>query len=190
MKVKITKLTSWKDVLESARFTQGKFNKVEKEPSDNWKIKALYSEHSPIRELKFHVDIFDVPNFVITHLVRHVHIQPYVSTMREDLTGIPNSEITRNTPNSVRFSLNAQSIIDIAKLRKCSKASLETRQLLSLILKELRSIGENHLADVAVKSCIYRGFCQESESCGYDSTEDFQEKRRGYIEKLKIAKNK
>ena len=28
MKVKITKLTSWKDVLEYARFTQGKLNKV------------------------------------------------------------------------------------------------------------------------------------------------------------------
>ena len=79
MEVKIKKLTSWKDCLESARITQGKFNTVEKEPSDKWKIKALYSEHSPIRELKFHVDIFEVPNFVITHLVRHVHIQLYVS---------------------------------------------------------------------------------------------------------------
>ena len=82
------------------------------------------------------------------------------------------------------------SIIDIAKLRECSKASLETRQLFAKIKEELRNIGENHLADVAVKSCVYRGFCQESESCGYDSTEDFQEKRREYIEKLKIAKNK
>lgn len=190
MKIKITKLTSWKDCLESARITQGKFNKVEKEPSDKWKIKALYSEHSPIRELKFHIDIFDVPNFVITHLVRHIHIQPYVSTMREDLTGIPNSEITRNTPNSVRFSLNAQSIIDIAKLRECSKASLETRQVFALIKEELRNIGETHLADVAVKSCIYRGFCQEDKSCGYDKTEDFKVKREEYIQKLKDVQNK
>ena len=189
MEVKITKLTSWKDVLESARFTQGKFDKIEKEPSDKWKIKMLYSEHSPIRELKFHVDVFDVPNFVITHLVRHIHIQPYVSTMREDLTGIPNSNITRNTPNHARFSLNAQSIIDMAKLRTCAKASLETRQVFAKIKDELRNIGENELADVAVKSCIYRGFCQELQSCGYDNTYDFQLKRGEYVRKLKEAKS-
>jgi hypothetical protein len=190
MRVEIKKLTSWKDCLESARFTQGKFNKVEKEPSDKWKIKALYSEHSPIRELKFHIDVFDVPNFVITHLVRHIHIQPYVSTMREDLTGIPNSEITRNTPNHARFSLNAQSIIDMAKLRTCSKASLETRQLFSKIKEELRNIGETHLADVAVKSCVYRGFCQEDKCCGYDKTDDFKEKREKYVNKIKEVVDK
>jgi hypothetical protein len=40
MKVEITKVTSWKDVLNAARFTQRK-EPLDKEPSDDFKRKII-----------------------------------------------------------------------------------------------------------------------------------------------------
>ena len=84
MEIKITRVTSWKDVLNAARFTQRK-EPLDKEPSDDFKRRIIRAEHSPLRCLMFNIDLYDIPRFVSDHLVRHIHTQPFVSTGRHDL---------------------------------------------------------------------------------------------------------
>lgn len=164
MKITINKTQDWDLVYKVALATQGK-TPIKQFPSSEWKYKMIKSQHSPLRELKFIIEIEDVPNFAITHLVRHVHSQPYVRTMREDLIGIPSSEITRLTPNNFMWSLSGQEILNICKVRLCYKASKETREIIEAIVKELRII-EPELADMCVPSCIAYMGCPELQCCG------------------------
>lgn len=163
MRIKIKKTSDWDIVYETALITQGKVPKKQF-PSEEWKMKTIIAEHSILRELKFIIDIEDVPNFAITHLVRHVHAQPFVRTMREDLTGIPSESVTRNTLNSFRWSLSAQEILNICKVRLCSKASVETRDIIQEIVLEIYKI-EPQLAIACVPSCIKNLACPEYKAC-------------------------
>jgi hypothetical protein len=91
MNLQIIKITSWKDVLNAARFTQRK-RPLDKEPSVEFKKKIIKAEHSPLRCLMFNINFYDIPNYVSVHLVRHVHAQPFVSTSRPDI------DVHKNNP--------------------------------------------------------------------------------------------
>ena len=77
MKVEITKVTSWKDVLNAARFTQRK-NPLDKEPSLEFKKKSIKAEHSPLRCLMFNIDFYDIPNYVSVHQTRCLYTVMYI----------------------------------------------------------------------------------------------------------------
>ena len=181
MKIEIQRVTSWTDVLNAARFTQRKEPRSE-EPSVAWKKKIIKAEHSPLRCLMFNIDFYDIPNYVSVHLVRHVHAQPFVSTSRPDIDGkqIPREEQKKSDPVNMRLFLNAQEIINISKVRLCNKAESETRKIWRQVVEELRKI-EPELANACVRNCLYRGFCPEFKSCGYEDSEVFSQKRNDYI---------
>ena len=162
MKIEITKVTSWKDVLNAARFTQRK-EPLDKEPSDDFKRNIIRAEHSPLRCLMFNIDLYDIPYYVSVHLVRHVHAQPFVSTSRPDIcsvngcsAAIPRSEQKKIDPVNMRLFLNAQEIINISKVRLCTHAEVETRKIWLKVVKKLLKI-EPILAEACQPSCIYRG---------------------------------
>lgn len=184
MKIEITKVTSWKDVLNAARFTQRK-EPLDKEPSINFKKKIIKAEHSPLRCLMFNIDFYDIPNYVSVHLVRHVHAQPFVSTSRPDIDGnqIPREEQKKIDPVNMRLFLNAQEIINISRVRLCNRAEKETRKVWNEVIKELGKI-EPELANACVPNCFYRGFCPEFESCGFADTETFQLAADDYVKRL------
>ena len=184
MKIEITKVTSWTDVLNAARFTQRKEFKSG-EPSLTWKKKIIKAEHSPLRCLMFNIDMYDIPSFVQNHLVRHIHAQPFVSTSRPDIDGnqLPREEQKKSDPVNMRLFLNAQEIINISKVRLCSKAEAETRKIWRQVIEELRKT-EPELANACVPNCIYRGFCPEFKSCGFTDGELFDLKRNDYINYL------
>ena len=69
MKIEITRVTSWTDVLNAARFTQRKSLKSG-EPSVKWKKKIIKAEHSPLRCLMFNIDFYDIPSYVSVHQIR------------------------------------------------------------------------------------------------------------------------
>ena len=170
MDIKIKKITDWDLVYEMALYTQGK--KPSKQfPSEEWKRKTVKAQHSPLRILQFIVYIENVPNFVHNHLVRHVHLQPFISTMREDLTGIPSEEINRTTPNSGAYLINGQEMINVSKLRSCFKASKETRETWNTVIHELCKI-EPLLYEMCIPNCVEKGYCPEYKSCGYDFKPD------------------
>lgn len=184
MRVEITKVTQWKDVLNAARFTQRK-EPLDKEPSIEFKKKIIKAEHSPLRCLMFNIDFYDIPNYVSVHLVRHIHAQPFVSTSRPDIDGkqIPREEQKKIDPVNMRLFLNAQEIIAISKVRLCSKAEAKTREVWRSVVEELRKT-EPELAAACVPNCVYRGFCPEFKSCGLADTETFPLKVNDYINNL------
>lgn len=184
MKIEITKVTSWTDVLNAARFTQRKSPRSG-EPSINWKKKIIKAEHSPLRCLMFNIDFYDIPNYVSVHLVRHVHAQPFVSTSRPDIDGkqIPREEQKKVDPVNMRLFLNAQEIINISKVRLCNKAEAKTRSIWFEVIKEL-SKTEPELANACKPSCFYRGFCPEIKSCGLANAETFPLAVNDYIKSL------
>ena len=184
MKIEITKVTSWADVLNAARFTQRKSLKSG-DPSVTWKKKIIKAEHSPLRALMFNIDFYDIPSYVQNHLVRHVHAQPFVSTSRPDIDGkqVPREEQKKTDPVNMRLFLNAQEIINISKVRLCNKAEAETKIIWRQVIEELRKI-EPELANACVPSCFYRGHCPEIKSCGLADTETFQLAVNDYINSL------
>lgn len=184
MEVVVTKVTSWKDVLNAARFTQRK-NLLDKEPSIEFKKKIIKAEHSPLRCLMFNIDFYDIPNYVQVHLVRHVHAQPFVSTSRPDIDGkqIPREKQKKIDPVNMRLFLNAQEIINISRVRLCNRAEKETRKVWNMVVEELRK-QEPELAQACVPQCIYRGFCPEFKSCGLADSEMFNFKVNDYINNL------
>lgn len=184
MQIEITRITSWADVLNAARFTQRKAPRSG-EPSITWKKKIIKSEHSPLRCLMFNIDLYDIPRYVSDHLVRHVHTQPFVSTGRSDvLTYLPDRSEQRMTDlYNTRLFLNAQEIINISKVRLCNKAEKETRKIWNMVVEELRKI-EPELASACVPNCIYRGHCPEIKSCGFTESDLFPQHVNDYINSL------
>jgi thymidylate synthase ThyX len=164
MLIKIIKTKDWDFVLEAALYTQGK-EPIHVFPSEAWKKKTVIAQHSPLRQLEFMVKIEHVPNFIHNHLVRHVHLQPYIRTMREDLTGVSSDKITRNTHNNGMYIINAQEVINVSKARLCHKASKETREVWEAVVNDLSNI-EPLLASMCVPKCICQGYCDEYQTCG------------------------
>lgn len=88
----------------------------------------------------------------------------------------------RHTPVNLSLCLNAQSLIDMAKLRLCGQASSETRIIFQAIKDKIVEIDPS-LAKVMVPKCVYRnGLCGEPRCCGYNSTEKFQDELHAYLE--------
>ena len=184
MKIEITKVTSWTDVLNAARFTQRKAP-LDKEPSDDFKRKMVKAEHSPLRCLMFNIDLYDIPRFVSDHLVRHIHAQPFVSTGRHDIIKeLPSRHAQRmDDLYNMRLFLNAQEIINISKVRLCTHAEKETRstwqQVINLLYEQ-----EPILATACVPNCIYRGMCPELKSCGFIDSQGYDLAREEYCNVL------
>ncbi|MEG1620620.1 MAG: hypothetical protein RR322_01790 [Oscillospiraceae bacterium] len=144
------------------------------------------AEHSPIRNGNIIVDLYDVPTFVIGHLVRHnVGFTPFVSTLRKDranLKEIPN----RETLNNLQFNGNFQAFISISRKRLCNCTSAETREAWNMVRDTIATV-EPVLASIMVRECIYRGFCPEMKSCGYCDTKKYIEELSKY--RIKEVKN-
>ena len=170
-RVVVRRVTSWKEVLNAARFTQRK-PEVYHDPSDEFKKKMLKDEHSPLRCLQLTIDFYDIPYYASVHLCRHVHAQPFVSTSRPDINGQmkPRDEQKKSDPVNMRLLVNAQEIINISRVRLCNKAEKVTQMLWIEVLRELSNI-EPFLANACVPNCLYRGFCTEIKPCGFSTSD-------------------
>ena len=169
----------WNKVKDLALFTQGK-SRVN-DVSSEWKRKAMLSEHSMIRILQFEITA-EVENFVSNHIVRHHQgVEKFVQSLREDITGIPNAQINRNTPTNIKLILNAQALVNISRKRLCNKASTETITFWRVVFNRMIDLDEC-IAYAMVPECIYRGFCTELKRCGYDKSKVFEDNLKFYRE--------
>lgn len=186
MKVEITPITSWIDVLNAAKFTQRKMEAF-LEPSVKFKKQMLRAEHSPLRCLMFYIDLYDIPYYVSVHLCRHVHAQPFVTTSRPDiLKDLPPREEQKKTdPVNMRLLVNAQEIINISRVRLCNKAEKATRKIWHTVIAKLATI-DPILASACVPNCIYRGICPEFNSCKFHTTVDYSVLYNQYMNNLTI----
>ena len=112
-------IDNWMNVKETTLTTIGKDRG--KYPSSSWKTKLLRSEHSPIRNITITAKFYDIPYFVVMHLVRHkVGIEHFVTTQRTDRTGIDRNEKKQGDLVDYQFTTNAQAIMNISRKRMCN----------------------------------------------------------------------
>ena len=136
-------------------------------PTEAWKRRMLMARHSPIRELRFRILITDIPTWVATHLVRHVHAQPYVSSQRSDRQDNYDRNAARqDAPVTMCWSMNAEELMVVANKRLCMKASPETREVVEEICRQAIEFCPE-FSDVLVPMCEYHGgVCHEMQPCG------------------------
>lgn len=170
---------TWEIVKNATMNTIGK--KAGKYPDSQWKQKLLLAEHSPIRLIRFHWRWDDLPSWVSVHFVRHkVGIEHFVKSQRTDRTGVDRNELPQGALVSHECEADAQALINISRKRLCNCASPETRAAWQLVKSEVEKV-EPELAKCMVRECIYRGFCPEMFSCGYENTDAFTEEREKYV---------
>lgn len=138
--------------------------------------KILVARHSPIRVLQFGFYIHDIPSNIATHLVRHVHAQPFVSSLRNDRQSKMDGDLApRNTPVDMIFYVNAEELMVVANKRLCMKASEKTR----LVVASMCKLVEDKFPEfrgLFMPMCDYRGgVCHEIEGCGRCKADIFEE---------------
>lgn len=189
MRIEIEEVTDWKRVLNAARFTVKK-EPLDHEPSKAFKKAIILAEHSPLRLLEFDIRVYDVPKYVIMHLVRHNQgIEKFVSTSRPDRNKepIPRHEQRADDLIDCQFSVNAQALINISRVRLCNRAEKATRELWRSIVDKVRTI-EPELACACMPNCLYRGFCPEMKPCGLVTDKEIEFARSCFLENFKKTK--
>lgn len=168
MKVELIKYPTEEDWIfarQCALVTVGKHSS--KPPTEEWKHKSLAANHSYIRELKYAFKFTDIPYWVSTHLVRHIHAQPYVKTQRNDRQDkYDRNDAPQSAPVTMIWTMGAEELITIAHKRLCVLAAKETRE----VVKEMCRLVEEatpEMKGLLVSLCEYRnGVCTEMFPCG------------------------
>lgn len=137
------------------------------EVTEDWKRKILRSEHSPIRTLMFTIRM-ELPYWVSVHFCRHKYgVEHYVSSQRNDRqdrydrTRAPQGAFVVHV-----MDINAAELMQMARMRLCRQASVETR----MVMTEIRDavIETNpEFADFLQPKCVIHGGCNEFVPCGY-----------------------
>ena len=169
MKVKLINYPThadWKECKRRALITMyGKGLGAIKPPDSEWKRKILRARHSPIRYLQYSFLITDIPSNTAVHLSRHIHAQPYVSSLRNDRQSVMDGDIApRNTPVNMIFDVNAEELMVIANKRLCNLASKNTRDVVMEMCMEA-SKATPELGEFLVPMCKYTGECKEMFPC-------------------------
>lgn len=141
---------------------------VPKEPPMPQLIRDLLNaRHSPIRVLSFAFLIEDIPSNIATHLTRHVHAVPFVSSLRNDRQNrMDGDSAPRNTPVNMILYCNAEELMTIANKRLCTQASAKTRHAVKMMC-DAATEKLPELEGYLVPMCEYHGgVCHELKSCG------------------------
>ncbi len=159
---KFIEIDGWKWVKESALTTIGKNSVPTNGIHPDWKRKMLFSEHSPIRELRIHWKKENLMRWIADQIVRHTkHSEAFMKTGRTDRCNIPRSEQTMEMATDLMKTENAQSLIEMMSDRLCiGNASKETRELMESLKREITK-KEPLLGLVLVPSCVRYGCCKE-----------------------------
>lgn len=174
---KITKVNAdWTDVKNECRNTVNK-EATEKEPTIDFKRKILISEHSPIRLIEIKWRWEGIKSWISVHFARHwLGWDKWISTQRNDRTGVDRDKSPQDTPVNYDGKGNAQALINVARFRLCNSAHPETRAYMEDLKESIHEF-EPELSDVMQRNCIYRGGCPEFNPCPY--WKNFCEKHKG-----------
>lgn len=136
-------------------------------PTSELVRKVLRARHSPIRVLNFAFLIEDIPSNIATHLCRHVHAQPFVSSLRNDRQDeMDGDKAPRDTPVDMILYVNAEELQVIANKRLCMKAAPLTRQVVQEMCDKAVMVMPE-LDGLLIPDCErHRGYCYEIKPCG------------------------
>lgn len=143
------------------------WKKMKIPPTDSWKHSILKARHSPIRTLMFMFKIEDIPYYVSTHLVRHVHATPFVSSQRNDRQDkYDRTKAPQDSPVNMMWWMNSEELMMIANKRLCMQASQETREVVKMMC-DLVEEKCHEFKGLLVQMCEYHGgVCHEMFPCG------------------------
>ncbi len=146
-----------------------KKQKPKNPPSSELIEGVLDARHSPCRVLNFAFLIEDIPSNTATHLARHVHATPFISSLRNDRQDeIDGDAARRDTPVDMIFYCNVEELMTIANKRLCFKAAERTREVVEMMC----NAAEEKLPELdgmLVPMCEYRGReCHEINGCGWN----------------------
>lgn len=146
--------------------TMGKKNPRDP-PSSALLHKALEARHSPVRVLNFAFLIEDIPSNTATHLARHVHAVPFVSSLRNDRQERMDGDAARrDTPVDMILYCNAEELMTIANKRLCGRAAKKTQEVVRMMCDEAEK-AMPELNGLLVPACVYYGgVCHEMQPCG------------------------
>lgn len=147
--------------------TMGNINEPKSGPTPKLMHDVLNARHSPVRVLNFAFLIEDIPSNIATHLARHVHAVPFVSSLRNDRQDRMNGdEAPRNTPVDMIYYLNAEELMTVSNKRLCAQASAATRLTVQMMCDAaVERMPE--LEGLLVPMCQYHGgVCHEINGCG------------------------
>lgn len=131
------------------------------EPSSEWKRKLLICRHSPIRRSLISVKWEEIPSYVSTHFCRHsVGVTPYVSTSREDRTGVPREERKQTDMVSMQLDLNIQSLFNIMEKRLCKCSDINTIKYAKGLAEAIKEYDED-IFWACLPQCVRCGGCVE-----------------------------
>lgn len=155
----------WLAVYERALSTIGK--RPAHLPTSEWIAAMLEARHSPIRRAVYSFELMNIPSNTATHFARHVHAQPYISTLRNDLQGtVDGDHAPRNTPVNMILDVNAEELQVMANKRLCRKAAPLTRRVMQAMC-DLAIRATPELKKNLVPLCEYcGGVCHEMKPCG------------------------
>lgn len=149
----------WFAIKDACMQTIGK--EAAAEPSSEWKRKLLICRHSPIRRSLISVKWEEIPSYVSTHFCRHsVGVTPYVSTSREDRTGVPREERKQTDMVSMQLDLNIQSLFNIMEKRLCKCSDINTIKYAKGLAEAIKEYDED-IFWACVPQCIRCGGCVE-----------------------------
>ena len=134
--------------------------------TEEWKRKILKADHSPIRTLMFTIRM-EVPYWVSVHFVRHKFgVEHYVSSQRNDRqSNYDRTKAPQDATVTHIMDINAQELIQMARMRLCGQASKETREAMRAICDAV--IETNPEFEPFLKpKCMAYGYCNEFRSCG------------------------
>ena len=167
-KVEILKYPTEEDWMWCKTCTLNTVGKVStKLPTDEWKIKLVQSEHSPLRELWFGIRM-TIPSYVSVHFVRHhIGVNHYVQSQRNDRqSNYDRTKAPQDAMVSHIMSVNAQELVFMTHKRLCGQADSYTRKVMQEIVRQVVAINPE-FQDVLVPLCRYRnGKCTEFNCCG------------------------
>ncbi len=87
----------------------------------------------------------------------------------------------RMVPVKLGLCINAQSLIDMSKLRLCNMAHILTIKAMKCVKAEIAKVDES-LAKMMVRKCVYRGgICGEPRPCKYNHTPAFRKEFAAYM---------
>ena len=137
------------------------------EVSDGWKRRMLRAEHSPIRTLMFTIRI-ELPYWVSVHLVRHKHgVEHYVTSQRNDRqSDYDRTKAPQDAMVTHIMDINAQELMQMARMRLCYQAAKETREVMALICAEVVKTNPE-FETLLVPKCIAHNGCNEFKPCGF-----------------------
>lgn len=147
--------------------TMGKRGVPKKPPTSKLLRDVLHARHSPIRVLNFAFLIEDIPSNIATHLARHVHAVPFVSSLRNDRQDkMDGDKAPRDTPVDMIFYCNAEELMTVQNKRLCGRAAKKTREVAQMMRAEvIKAMPE--IERECVPMCVYHGgVCHELQSCG------------------------